>query len=64
MSGLKQKEAETMKETEKEHRLQQYLKWSGGWEAIYYKLTAHEREKLFDRLKERIEEFEKGEITS
>ena len=56
-----------MKETEKEYRLQQYrlqqyLKWSGGWEAIYYKLTIHEREKLFDRLKERIEEFEKGEM--
>ncbi len=48
------------KETEKEYRLQQYLKLEGGWGALYYCMTTKEREKYFDRLKQEIEQFEKS----
>lgn len=44
---------------DKKYRLQQYLKWKGGcWEVVYYVLTEMERELLFDRLREKIEQFE------
>lgn len=45
----------------KAYRLQQFLKWRGGWAAIYYALTGRERREFFDRLAEQIIEFEKGE---
>lgn len=45
---------------DKAHRLQQYLKWEGGWEALYYNLTTAEREGLFDKLAECIVQFEVG----
>lgn len=45
-------------ETAKEYRLEQFIKWRGGWEALYYGMSTREREALFDRLEERIEEFE------
>jgi len=48
-----------MKETDEEYRLQQYLKWKGGWEAIYYVLTTAERMRVFKRLQKEIEEWEK-----
>lgn len=48
------------KETDEEYRLQQYLKWKGGWEAVYYALTQEERHKLFKRLQKEIEEWERN----
>lgn len=45
----------------KAYRLQQFLKWRGGWAAIYYVLTEQERREFFDRLSEQILKFEKGE---
>jgi len=50
-----------MKETDEEYRLQQYLKWKGGWEAIYYALTTAERIRVFKRLQKEIEEWEREE---
>lgn len=47
-------------EQAKEYRLQQFLKWEGGWEAIYYALTPEERQTVYDRLRHRIEVFESG----
>lgn len=45
----------------KAYRLQQFLKWRGGWAALYYALTEKERRELFDRLADQIHEFERGE---
>jgi len=48
-------------ETEEEYRLLQYIKWKGGWKALYYALTTEERIELFHRLKKEIEEWERME---
>lgn len=54
-------EEETTEKTDEEYRLQQYLKWKGGWEAIYYALTTAERIRMFKRLQKEIEEWEREE---
>lgn len=51
-----------MSESEKEYRLQRFVKYV-SWERIYYNLNRADREWLFDKLKNRIEEFEKEEMT-
>ena len=52
-------EGKMMTETEEEYRLQQFLKWKGGWETLYYILTPIERKIMFDRLKIEIEKWER-----
>ena len=50
-----------MTEREEEYRLEQYIKWKGGWETLYYALTEEERVRVFERLKKEIEEWETSE---
>ena len=44
--------------TEKENRLEIFLKYEGTWEALYYNMTTEERELWFYRLIDRIKDFE------
>jgi hypothetical protein len=35
---------------DKEYELQQFLKWEGGWEALFYSMTTEERIAMYDRM--------------
>lgn len=50
-----------MTENDREYRLEQFIKWHGGWEALFYALTQEERGQIFERLRERIEKWEREE---
>lgn len=48
-----------MSEEDKSYRLEQFIKWEGGWGELFYSLTKVEKEIIFDRLKEKILNYEK-----